>query len=73
MTEDEIVEWHQQLNGHEFEQTSRDGEGQGSLTYCSPQGCKKLNITEQLNNNSDLLHRAALGRVSGKTGETIQS
>ena len=31
MTEDEIVGWHQPLNGHELEQTSGDGEGQGSL------------------------------------------
>ena len=30
MTEDEIVGWHHRLNGHEFEQTLRDGEGQGS-------------------------------------------
>ena len=29
-TEDEIVGWHHRLNGHEFEQTLRDGEGQGS-------------------------------------------
>ena len=31
MTEDEMVGWHHQLNGHEFEQTLGDGEGQGSL------------------------------------------
>ena len=31
MTEDETVGWYHQLNGHEFEQTSGDGEGQGSL------------------------------------------
>ena len=31
MTEDEIVGWHYQLNGHEFEKTLGDGEGQGSL------------------------------------------
>ena len=31
MTEDEIVEWHHQLNEHEFEQTLGDSEGQGSL------------------------------------------
>ena len=33
-TEDEIVGWHHQLNGHEFEQTLGDGEGQGSLACC---------------------------------------
>ena len=31
MTDDEMVEWHHQLSGHEFEQASGDGEGQGSL------------------------------------------
>ena len=38
MTEDEMVGWHHRLNGHESEQTQGDGEGQGSLTYCSPWG-----------------------------------
>ena len=36
MTEDEMVGWHQQLSGHEFEQTPGDGEGQGSVVCCSP-------------------------------------
>ena len=31
MTEDEVVGWHHQLNGHEFEQTPENSEGQGSL------------------------------------------
>ena len=38
------------LNGHEFEQTLGDSEGQGSLACCSPWGCKELDMTEQLNN-----------------------
>ena len=38
MTEDEVVGWHHQLNGHEFEQALGDGEGQGSLACCSPGG-----------------------------------
>ena len=42
MTEDELVEWHHQLNGHEFEQTLGDGEGQGSLACFSPWGCKQF-------------------------------
>ena len=41
MTEDEMVGWHRQLNGHEFEQTPGDGEGQGSLACCSPCGYKE--------------------------------
>ena len=40
MTEDETAGWHQRLNGHEFEQTLGDGEGQGSLVCCSPWGPK---------------------------------
>ena len=49
MTEDEMVEWHHQLNGHEFEQALGDGEGQGSLVCCSPWGRKELNTSERLN------------------------
>ena len=45
MTEDEMVEWHYLLNGHEFEQTQRDSEEQGSLVCSSPWGRKELNIT----------------------------
>ena len=40
MTEDEMVGWHHRLNGHEFDQTPGDSEGQGSLVCCSPQGHK---------------------------------
>ena len=40
MTEDEMVGWHHQLNGHEFEQALGDGEGQGSRACCNPWGCK---------------------------------
>ena len=46
MTEDEMAGWHQQLNGHEFEQAFGVGDGQGSLVYCSPWGCKKLDMIE---------------------------
>ena len=38
MTEDEMVRWHHRLDGHEFEQALGVGEGQGSLTCCSPWG-----------------------------------
>ena len=51
MTEDEIVGWHHQLDGREFEQTLGDGEKQGSLMCCSPWGHKELDMTEQLNNS----------------------
>ena len=56
MTEDEMVGCHHRLNGHEFVQTPGDSGGQGSLECCSPWGCKELNTTEQLNNNSKRIH-----------------
>ena len=48
-TEDEMVGWHHQLNGHEFEQALGDGEGQGSLACCSPWGRRDGHdwVTEQ--------------------------
>ena len=52
-TEDEMVGWYHQLNGHESEQTLGDGEGQGSLACCSPEGCKESDMTEQLKNNNN--------------------
>ena len=52
MREDEMVGWHHRLNGHEFEQTLEDSEGQGSLACCSPWGCKELDTAEQLNNDN---------------------
>ena len=50
--EDEMVGWHYRLNGHEFEQTPGDSEGQRSLVCCSPWGKKESDMTEQLNNNN---------------------
>ena len=44
-TEDKMVGWHHQFNGHEFEQTPGDGEGHGSLVWCSLWGCKELDTT----------------------------
>ena len=52
MTEGELVGWHHQLNGHKVEGTLGVREGQGSLTPCSPQGCKELNMAQRLNNNN---------------------
>ena len=53
MTEDEIFGWHHWLlSGHEFEQTLRDGEGQESLAYCSPWGCKELDLATEKQHQS---------------------
>ena len=49
MTADEVVGWHHQLNGHEFEQVLGVGDGQGSLAWCSPCGHKESDTTERLN------------------------
>ena len=46
MTEDEMVGWHHQLNGRDFEQALGIGDGQGSLPCCSPWGHKELDMTE---------------------------
>ena len=45
-TEDEMVGWHHRLDGHEFEQAPGDGDGQGSLAWYRPWGCKELDTTE---------------------------
>ena len=50
-TENEMVGWHYQLNGYEFEQTLGDSEGGGSLACSSPWGHKNMNSTKWLNNN----------------------
>ena len=46
MTEDEMVGWHHQLNGHEFEQVLGAGVGEGSLVYCGPWGRKESDMIE---------------------------
>ena len=52
MIENEMVGRYYQLNGHEFEQTLGDGEGQGNLVCCSLWGHKESDTTEWLNNNN---------------------
>ena len=49
MTEDEMVGWYHQIDGHEFEQALGVGDGQGSLVCYRPWDHKELNTTEQLN------------------------
>ena len=46
MKEDQMVGWHHQLDGHEFEQALGVGDGQGSLVCCSPWGQKESDTTE---------------------------
>ena len=74
MTQDEMVGWHHPLNGHEFEQTPGDGEGQGRLVCC-PWGCKESGITYRLNNNK--LHAHMMwpqwDPLSGRAGKNLGS
>ena len=68
MTEDEMVGWHHQLNGHEFEQTPGVGNGQGSLGFC-PWGRKELDTTEQLNWTSSYSGSIVCYNDSQKSGK----
>ena len=60
-----MVGWYHGLNGHEFEQTPEDGEGQENLACCSPWGHKESDTTEQLNNNP------LQGSLQLRTKETV--
>ena len=51
VAEDTIVRWHHWLNGHEFEQTPGDVEGQGNMAGYSPHSWKESDTTGQLNNS----------------------
>ena len=61
-----MIGWDHQLNGHEFEQSLGDDEGQGSLVCCSPWGHKESNMTERLNNKKMYFNREIklLGRYA---------
>ena len=50
MTEDEMVGWHHQLNGHQFVQAVGVGDGQQNMVCCSPWGHKESDKAERLNN-----------------------
>ena len=49
MTEDKMVGWHHQLDGHEFELAPGVGDGQGGLAFCDSWGRKESDTTERLN------------------------
>ena len=66
MTEDEMVGWHHQLNGHEFKQTPGDSEGQGSLMCYSPWDSKGSDMTEQLNNSNTLFKDVGITNSLGR-------
>ena len=49
MKEDEMIGWHHQVDGHEFEQAPGVCDGQGSLACCGSWGRKELDTTDRLN------------------------
>ena len=64
-----MVGWNHQLNGHEFEQASGVGAGQGELVCCTPWGHKKSNTTERLNNSNFICNKTILKYLSKNTSQ----
>ena len=75
MTEDEMVGWHPQHDGHEFEQALGIGDGQGGLECCRPWGRKESDMTEQLNWSENKKVLGTLGKrtiLKAKEGLGVQ-
>ena len=64
-----MVGWHHRLDGHEFEHTLGDSEGQGSLACCSPWGHKESDTTEQLKNKNLRRGESMIYLLGWKHGE----
>ena len=60
-----MVGWYR-LNGHEFEKTLVEDEGQGSLACCGPWGCKESDMAVHLNNNEWYSHTVEYSEASNK-------
>ena len=63
MTENEMAGWHYGLDGHEFEQAPRVGDGQGSLACCCPWSRKESDMTELNWTENDTCYWRPRGRV----------
>ena len=66
VTEDEMVGWHHQLDGREFEKALGVDDGQGRLVCCSPWGYKELDMTEHTQHT-----RILILKISGETNISI--
>ena len=66
MAEGEVFGWHHRLDGHEFEQTPGDSEGQESLACCSTWGRKQSDMTERLTTNISISESAQYKTVKTK-------
>ena len=71
-TEDEMVGWHDWLNGHEFEQAPVDDDGQGSLACYSPWYHEESDTTERLNNNNKVPLSKAMVNKSMVSSSSVQ-
>ena len=63
-----MVGWHHRLDAHESGQAPGVGDGQGSLAFCSPVGCKELDTTEQLN----CTEKVKISLLKTITGDTVR-
>ena len=68
-----MVGWHHWLDGHEFEQTPGDGEGQGGLACFIPWGCKELDTTIELGPLIDFIRVYTKFEIDLKNQEKIES
>ena len=71
-TEDEMVGWHHQLDGHEFEQVLEVGDGQGSLACCGSWGLKESDTTERLTWTDDCCKQVFLNSKSSTSSEILK-
>ena len=66
-----MIQQHHQLNGHEFEQTLGDGEGQGSLAGCSPWDCEGSDMTQRPNRINNETEETLTTLVKESLGSTV--
>ena len=71
MTEDEMVGWHHQLDGHEFEQALGIGDGQRGLASCNSWGRKESDRTERLNRTDQIYVNLFLGSLLCSIGQFL--
>ena len=72
-----MIGWDHRLNGYEFEQSLRVGDGQGGLACCSPRSHKELDMTEklnwtELNSSEEYIKIECLNRSVNNDQKTIQ-
>ena len=62
-----MVGWYHQLDGHESEQALGVGDGQGSLSCCSPRGHKESDMTKRLNQSGKYTHTHSASQETDTT------